>query len=159
MVDILHKAAYRTGLGNSIFVKKDFLGKHDSETVNEFEIKKIRERNKIEWLFCIHSLVFSTAYRERVLGFLLNRLLYLSRPLSTFDFPQLRHFVSTGFTANRATVAGVNVDGGLLQEFAQSLTLESGDPNAGNGAYQGGEIRKDKYGNSAQVAIAAEGAG
>lgn len=67
--------------------------------------------------------------------------------------------MSKGFTANRAVVAGVNVDSLLLEDFAASLALESGDPSQGNGAYLGGEIRKDKYGQTTQVAIAAEGAG
>jgi len=74
-------------------------------------------------------------------------------------FFQLKHFYAKGFTANRAVVAGVNIDPSLLKEFAETLPLENGDPNPGNGAYFGGEIRKDKYGRTSQIAIAAEGAG
>lgn len=32
-IDILHKAAYRTGLGNSLFIKKDHIGEHQPEAV------------------------------------------------------------------------------------------------------------------------------
>lgn len=72
---------------------------------------------------------------------------------------QLKYFVTKGFTANRAVVAGVNIDGTLLEDFASSLPLDSGEPSQGNGTYFGGEIRKDKFGETTQVAIAAEGAG
>lgn len=32
-IDLLHKAAFRTGLGNSMYCPKSMAGKHDSETV------------------------------------------------------------------------------------------------------------------------------
>lgn len=33
-LDLLHKAAYRTGLGNSVFCPSYMVGKHSSETVS-----------------------------------------------------------------------------------------------------------------------------
>jgi len=35
-LDLLHQAAYRTGLGNSLFIRKDLIGKINSETLSHY---------------------------------------------------------------------------------------------------------------------------
>lgn len=101
-IELLHRAAYRTGLGNSIFIPKYQLGKVSSET--------------------------------------------------------LQHFFASNFTTNRAAVAGVGVDHQVLNGFAQSLTLESGEGKHADCKYHGGaDARKNKGGKSASVVVAGNG--
>ncbi|KAK9729865.1 Peptidase M16 inactive domain [Popillia japonica] len=100
-VDLLHKAAYRTGLGNSLYTAKYNIGKISSET--------------------------------------------------------LQHYTATNFTSNRGAVVGIGVSHDTLLECAQSLPLESGSDATGPGVYKGGEIRSDKGGDLAYVALAGEG--
>jgi len=102
-LDILHKAAFRTGLGNSLYVKKDHVDDIDPEI--------------------------------------------------------LRDFYQRGFTSNRASVVGYNVDHADLTDYVRQIEFPSGDPPAGNNIYYGGEIRKDKNSYFAHVAIATQGAG
>lgn len=103
-VESLHKAAFHSGIGNSVFCPSYNAGKHSSET--------------------------------------------------------MQHFVAKNCTTNRAAVAGVGVDHQLLVGFAQSLNLESG----GSGdckadSFNSSEIRHERGGNRAAVAIATQGAG
>lgn len=100
-VDLLHKAAYRRGLGNSIYIPKHQIGKISSET--------------------------------------------------------LQHYVNTNFKSNRAAVIGLGVDHGELVRYAQSLGLNTGSDEVGSSKYLGGEIRSDKGGDLAYIAIAGEG--
>ncbi|KAL1517969.1 hypothetical protein ABEB36_001663 [Hypothenemus hampei] len=101
-IDLLHKAAFRTGLGNSLFIPKFQIGKISSET--------------------------------------------------------LQHYVARNFTSARAAVVGLGVDGATLSQFAQSLCLDDSDGTTNASPYKGGEIRSDKGGDWAFVAIAGEGA-
>ncbi|GJQ70817.1 putative metal ion binding protein [Trypoxylus dichotomus] len=100
-VDLLHKAAYRTGLGNSLYTAKYNIGKISSET--------------------------------------------------------LQHYAASNFTSNRAAVVGVGINHDKLVECAQNLPLETGKDDTGPGVYKGGEIRSDKGGDLAYVAIAGQG--
>lgn len=102
-LDILHKAAFRTGLGNSLYAKKDHVDDIDPEILRDF-------------------------YRR-------------------------------GFTSNRASVVGYNVDHADLTDYVRQIEFPSGDPPAGNNIYYGGEVRKDKNSYFAHVAIATQGAG
>lgn len=102
-VENLHKAAFHTGLGNSIFCPKYNIGKISSET--------------------------------------------------------LQHYYSANCTTNRAAVAALGVDHQLLVGFAQSLNLESGAGGENKSTFNSSEIRKEKGGNTAAVAIATQGAG
>lgn len=103
-VELLHRASFRGGLGNSIFCPAHQVGKISAET--------------------------------------------------------LQHFVAQNFTAGRAVVSGVGVCHNTLSGFAQNLKL--GGSEGGDGAKSqfrpGQEVRVDKSGNWAAVAIAAEGA-
>lgn len=101
-VELLHRAAYRTGLGNSIFCPKHKIGKISSET--------------------------------------------------------LQHFFESNFTANRGAVAGVNVEHTLLVGFSQSLQIGTGEGIRNESKYHGNaEIRKEKGGRAASVAVATSG--
>lgn len=101
-IDLLHKAAFRTGLGNSQFIPKFQIGKISSET--------------------------------------------------------LQHYVANTFTSSRAAVVGLGISSSRLNQFAQSLNLNSGEGISVASPYKGGEIRSDKGGDFAFVAIAGEGA-
>ncbi|KAF7279735.1 hypothetical protein GWI33_006768 [Rhynchophorus ferrugineus] len=101
-VDLLHKAAFRTGLGNSQFIPKFQIGKISSET--------------------------------------------------------LQHFVSSTFTSGRAAVIGLGIDNSKLTQFAQGLNLDSSAGISSVNPYKGGEVRSDKGGEFAFVALAGEGA-
>lgn len=70
----------------------------------------------------------------------------------------LQHYVSTNFTNGRAAVVGVGVDHQLLVGFAKSLQLENGPEASAPSKYHGfGELRVDKSGSWAHVAIASQG--
>ncbi|XP_055913468.1 cytochrome b-c1 complex subunit 2, mitochondrial [Eupeodes corollae] len=101
-VELLHKAAFRTGLGNSLYIPKHKIGKISSET--------------------------------------------------------LLHYVANTCTAGRCAVVGVGIDQNTLSGFAQSLELGSGSGKDAPSKYQSGEIRKEKGGDRACVAVAGEAA-
>ena len=103
-VELLNRASYRGGLGNSLFCPAHQVGKISSET--------------------------------------------------------LQHFVANNFTAGRAAVTGVGVCHNALSGFAQNLKLSGGEgKEAAKSQFRGGqEVRVDKNGNWASVAIATEGA-
>ncbi|XP_050294271.1 cytochrome b-c1 complex subunit 2, mitochondrial [Anthonomus grandis grandis] len=101
-VDLLHKAAFRTGLGNSLFVPKFQIGKMSSET--------------------------------------------------------LQHYVTSNFTSGRGAVVGLGLEPSKVQHLAQTLSLDTSDGINNTSPYKGGEIRSDKGGDFAFVAIAGEGA-
>lgn len=101
-VELLHRGAFRTGLGNSIFCQKHKIGKLSSET--------------------------------------------------------LQHFYESNFTSNRGAVSGVNVDHQLLVGFAQSLQIATGEGARNENKYHGGsDIRKEKGGRAASIAVATSG--
>ncbi|CAG9761659.1 unnamed protein product [Ceutorhynchus assimilis] len=101
-VDLLHKAAFRTGLGNSLYAPKFQIGKISSET--------------------------------------------------------LQHYVSSNFTSARGAVVGLGLDECKMDELAQSLTLDDSNGHVNVSPYKGGEIRSDKGGSFAFMAVAGEGA-
>lgn len=103
-VELLNRASYRGGLGNSIFCPAHQVGKISSET--------------------------------------------------------LQHFVANNFTAGRAAVTGVGVCHNALSGFAQNLKLAGAEgKDSAKSQFRGGqEVRVDKSGNWASVAIATEGA-
>lgn len=102
-VDLLHRAAFRSGLGNSIFCAKHHVGKISPET--------------------------------------------------------LQHYLTSNYKTNRAAVVGVGVDHQLLVGYAKNLGLDSGTGNDTASKYYGGELRVDKSGNWAHVAVGTQGAG
>ncbi|XP_055529477.1 cytochrome b-c1 complex subunit 2, mitochondrial [Wyeomyia smithii] len=102
-VEALHKAAFHTGLGNSVFCPKYKAGKHSSET--------------------------------------------------------MQHYVAANCTSNRAAVSGVGVDHQLLVGFAQSLSLDSGAGSESKSNFNSSEIRHERGGSRAAVAVAAQAVG
>ncbi|XP_058460157.1 cytochrome b-c1 complex subunit 2, mitochondrial [Malaya genurostris] len=102
-VEALHKAAFHTGLGNSVFCPKYQAGKHSSET--------------------------------------------------------MLHYVAANCTANRAAVSALGVDHQLLVGFAQSLGLESAASAEGKSEFNSSEIRHERGGNRAAVAVATQAVG
>lgn len=103
-VESLHKAAFHSGLGNSVFCPSYNAGKHSSET--------------------------------------------------------MQHFAATNCTTSRAAVAGVGVDHQLLVGFAQSLNLQSGGSGDSKAdGFNSSEVRHERGGNRAAVAVATQGAG
>ncbi|KAK9893051.1 hypothetical protein WA026_023352 [Henosepilachna vigintioctopunctata] len=103
-IDLLHKAAYRKGLGNSLFIAKYNLEKVNSET--------------------------------------------------------LQHYVNCNLTSDKATVVGLGVNHNNLKEYVACLNFPGTSGQAViPSPYKGGEIRCDKGGNLAYIAIAGEGPG
>lgn len=103
-VESLHKAAFHSGLGNSVYCPSYNAGKHSSET--------------------------------------------------------MQHYVSANCTTGRAAVAGVGVDHQLLVGFAQSLNLESGGSSENKvDSFNSSEVRHERGGNRAAVAIATHAPG
>lgn len=101
-IDLLHRAAFRTQLGNSIFCAKHHVGKISSEC--------------------------------------------------------LQHYVATNFTANRGAVVGVGIDHQWLVGYAKNLYLEEGSGDSVPSKFVGGELRVDKSGQLASVAVGTQGA-
>ncbi|GAB0100242.1 cytochrome b-c1 complex subunit 2, mitochondrial [Sergentomyia squamirostris] len=103
-VDLLHRAAFRSGLGNSLFCPDYNVGRLSPET--------------------------------------------------------LQHYVSANFTTNRAAVVGINVNHNTLVGFAQNLPIDSGAGTDTASTFIGGnEIRLDRGGRLAHVAVATQGVG
>lgn len=72
----------------------------------------------------------------------------------------MQHFVASNCTTGRAAVAGVGVDHQLLVGFAQSLNLESGgSADSKVDSFNSSEIRHERGGNRAAVAVATHAAG
>lgn len=69
----------------------------------------------------------------------------------------LQHYFENNFTSNRAAVIGVGIDHQLLQGFAQNLKLNSGNAKETPSKFHSSEMRKEKGGSLAHVAIATEG--
>ncbi|KAJ6644353.1 Cytochrome b-c1 complex subunit 2, mitochondrial [Pseudolycoriella hygida] len=102
-VDLLHRAAFRNGLGNSIFCAKHHVGKLSPET--------------------------------------------------------LQHYLASNYKTSRAAVVGVGVDHQLLVGYAKNLALDSASGTDVASKYYGGELRVDKAGNWAHVAVGTQSAG
>lgn len=70
----------------------------------------------------------------------------------------LQHYISTNYTNGRAAVVGIGIDHQVLVGFAKTLHLENGSDAPAPAKYQGfGELRVDKAGDLAHVAIATQG--
>ncbi|XP_055623961.1 cytochrome b-c1 complex subunit 2, mitochondrial [Toxorhynchites rutilus septentrionalis] len=71
----------------------------------------------------------------------------------------MQHFFANNCTTNRTAVAGVGVDHQLLVGFAQSLHLESGGGAENKSSFNSSEVRHERGGNRASVAVAVHGVG
>ncbi|XP_043260521.1 cytochrome b-c1 complex subunit 2, mitochondrial [Colletes gigas] len=101
VLELLHKAAYRTGLGYSLYTPKHQLGKIGTET--------------------------------------------------------LQHFVNTWFTGSNCAVVATGVSLAELTAFAMNLDIGSKDATTEASKYCGGELRKERNSELANVAVALEG--
>lgn len=99
-------------------------------------------------------------HRASFRGGLDNSIFCPAHQVGKISSETLQHFVSQNFTAGRAAVSGVGVTHNTLTGFAQNLKLTGSDAaDAPKAQFVGGqEVRVDKAGNWASVAIAAEGA-
>lgn len=70
----------------------------------------------------------------------------------------LQNFVSNNFTSDRTAVVGIGIDHQLLLAYAKSLTLETGNVSSAPSKYIGGQLRIDKSGGLATVAVGTQGA-
>ncbi|GLV42288.1 Lysophosphatidylcholine acyltransferase [Carabus blaptoides fortunei] len=71
----------------------------------------------------------------------------------------LQHYVANNFTTNRAAVVGLGVNHDQLVKYAQNMCLESGaGTSASASKYYGGEVRSEKGGDLAFIAVGTEGA-
>lgn len=72
----------------------------------------------------------------------------------------LQHYFASTCTSNRCAVVGVGIDHQILVGYAQSLGLETGAGPESPSNYVGpSEIRWEKGGNTASVAVATQGVG
>ncbi|KAF2896158.1 hypothetical protein ILUMI_10021 [Ignelater luminosus] len=100
------------------------------------------------------DLLHKAAYRSRGLG---NSIYTAKHQLGKISSETLQHYVKQNFVANRAAVVGLGVDHQDLVRYAQSLQLEGGKADCEPADYRGGEIRSDKGGDVAHIAIAGKG--
>lgn len=98
--ELLHRAAYRQGLGYSIYSPSYMIGKH--------------------------------------------------KPAA------LQSFYNNTFTAPRSALVGIGIDHKVLEKFSTILNLESGAGPSVKSNYFGGELRQDRGGKIAFVALAGE---
>lgn len=131
IIELLHKAAYRKGLGYPLFAPKRNVDKISSESVRTLNY------TSMIFIFCFTSfLIFFILYSE-----------------------QLQHFVNNHFTGQRCAVVGAGVSLSYLSSFANALNVPSGNPPTTPSKYCGGEIRKERESPLASVALAVESSG
>lgn len=87
-----------------------------------------------------------------------NSVFCAKRNVGSISPEDLQSYVANNFTADRATVIGVGVDHELLVGYAKSLQLESKPAAATPSKYSAGQLRVDKSGEWATVAVATQGA-
>lgn len=100
------------------------------------------------------DLLHKAAYRGVGLG---NSLFIPKYNLGKIGSETLAHFVNSNFRADKCSVVGLGVNHKDLEELAKELKLQSGGQAVNPSPYKGGEIRSDKGGNLAYVAVAGEG--
>ena len=102
------------------------------------------------------DLLHKAAYHSRGLG---HSIYIAKHNLNKISAETLQYHVKQNFLAGRCAVVGLGVDHRELVDFAESLNLVgSGDADKPS-EYKGGEIRSDKGGNYAHVAVAGAGVG
>lgn len=87
-----------------------------------------------------------------------NSVFCAKRNVGSISPEDLQSYVANNFTADRATVIGVGVDHELLVGYAKSLQLQSKPAAASPSKYSAGQLRVDKSGEWATVAVATQGA-
>lgn len=87
-----------------------------------------------------------------------NSVFCAKRNVGKISPEDLQSFVATNYTADRATVVGVGIEHDLLVGYAKSLQLVSQPAATSPSKYIGGQLRVDKSGELATVAVATQGA-
>lgn len=87
-----------------------------------------------------------------------NSVFCAKRNVGKLSPEDLEHFIATNFTADRAAIIGVGVDHELLVGYAKSLQLAGKSGNITPSKYISGQLRVDKSGELATVAVATHGA-
>lgn len=78
--------------------------------------------------------------------------------VSNITADALQNFVSTNFTSNRAAIVGVGIDHESLLSFAKSFQLQAGTAAASPSKYNVGQVKIDRAGSLATVAVGTQGA-
>jgi len=100
------------------------------------------------------DLLHKAAYRSRGLG---NSLYIAKHQVGNVSAETLQHFVTSRYTPDRCAVVGLGVDCEDLVKYAQTLCLQGSAQACPTAEYKGGEIRSDKGGDLAHIAIAGPG--
>lgn len=87
-----------------------------------------------------------------------NSVFCAKRNVGKIEPEDLQSFVANNFTADRATVVGIGIDHETLVGYAKALQLDAKPAAAVPSKYIGGQLRVDKSGELATVAIATQGA-
>lgn len=87
-----------------------------------------------------------------------NSVFCAKRNVGKISPEDLQSFVANNFTADRTAIVGVGVDHELLIGYAQQLQLEGKTAAKSQSIYIGGQLRIDKSGEFATVAVATQGA-
>ncbi|XP_050514717.1 cytochrome b-c1 complex subunit 2, mitochondrial isoform X1 [Diabrotica virgifera virgifera] len=101
------------------------------------------------------DLLHNAAYRSKGLG---NSLFIPKSQVGKVSSETLQHYVASNFVAGRAAVVGTGVSESLLNQFAASLGIANGEGSTNPSPYKGGELRSNKGGPLAFVAVGGEGA-
>ncbi|KAF5305630.1 hypothetical protein FQR65_LT07711 [Abscondita terminalis] len=100
------------------------------------------------------DLLHKAAYRGRTLG---NSLYIPKHNLGKIKSEHLQSYVDANFTSNKAAVVGLGISHKDLKGFAETLDLQTGCDRDVASVYAGGEIRSDKGGPLAHIAVAGQG--
>lgn len=87
-----------------------------------------------------------------------NSVFCAKRNVGKISPEDLQSYVTKNFTADRATVIGIGIDHELLVGYAKSLQLEGKSSGGAASKYDAGQLRVDKSGELATVAVATQGA-
>lgn len=138
---------------------KYLLDASTQQQFREWDLGKVAERviyetkrqpDAVRAVELLHSAAFH--------GELGNSLFCSKKSAKKFKSNDLQDFVNANCTASRAAVVGVGIDHDLLLAVAKHLNLEAGAANVAPSKFNVGDVRKNKLGNWATVAIGTQGA-
>ncbi|CAG9856034.1 unnamed protein product [Phyllotreta striolata] len=101
------------------------------------------------------DLLHNAAFRGRGLG---NSLFIPKTQIGKISSETLQHYVCSNFKSGRMAVVGSGISQKELTSFANSLKIENGEGDNTPSPYKGGELRSNKGGQLAFIAVAGEGA-
>ncbi|CAH1099140.1 unnamed protein product [Psylliodes chrysocephalus] len=100
------------------------------------------------------DLLHNAAFRGRGLG---NSLFIPKPQIGKISSETLQHYVASNFLSGRTAVIGSGISERELAQYANSLKIGNGEGNTSPSPYKGGELRSNKGGPLAFVAVAGEG--